>query len=310
MTSAKYFMALLLLVTLAAGCASPPPEPETQQTVALRHIARGQRWLQVHKPDSSEKSLLRAAEIAEAVDDVESATLAYNELATVAYQSGRLARAESYIDRALSYVRTSKGTPVPLQAIVLSNAGCIKTSVDKDDEARRLYEDSLALCRSLGDRAGEARVIVNISELDLRRGDASRALALVQEALALLALTEDLTVLGSAHFNLGVIYEDKGDKEAAASDYHVALEAFREAEFPMGLMSAHAALGRLASQSNDMDEARHHWETALRIAKTLSNDVKGRLALEQLIVIARRVNDTSAIQRYEEQLSRIGESRQ
>lgn len=77
---------------------------------------------------------------------------------------------------------------------------------DRHQEAMEQYLQALGIFREIGDRAREARVLVNIGNTYDELGQTDKAMEYVQEAIAILTELDDEKRLSQAQLNLGVIF--------------------------------------------------------------------------------------------------------
>ncbi|MBI2940375.1 MAG: tetratricopeptide repeat protein [Chloroflexi bacterium] len=143
--------------------------------------------------------------------------------------SGDWARAELLFEQAVRDLRAvstrSDGDPSPLWVLgeILCAYGEVMFFQGKHEAAERLYSESLALFRSVGDRERVSRALRDWARLLLRRGEIARARAQCEESLALLEqLGDDYNPLYLWHY-LAIIALEGGDVERSVSLHREAL---------------------------------------------------------------------------------------
>ncbi|MDP8957741.1 MAG: tetratricopeptide repeat protein, partial [Actinomycetota bacterium] len=97
------------------------------------------------------------------------------------------------------------------------------------DQAKSLLEESLGISRDLGDRAGVAKVLWALTDLYLLEEDLGEALRLASESLAIWREVDDPFGLGWALFLLAVVEVDMEDLPAARSHLEESLRLFDRA---------------------------------------------------------------------------------
>jgi tetratricopeptide (TPR) repeat protein len=92
----------------------------------------------------------------------------------------------------------------------------------------------------------------------------------------------------SAHFNLGLLYEQRGEKEKAEAEFRRAVEIDPEDA------DAHYQLGRIAREEGHLEEAREHFESVVRSSPQHSqHEIWREIAL--LYYSARQYQDALAM---------------
>jgi tetratricopeptide (TPR) repeat protein len=69
------------------------------------------------------------------------------------------------------------------QALITNNLGTAYMELQRYDEAREAFEDSLIACRKIGDREGESIALSNMGEIDLELENDEEAVECNLEAL-------------------------------------------------------------------------------------------------------------------------------
>ncbi len=105
-------------------------------------------------------------------------------------------------------------------------------------------EESLAISRAIGDKAGEGTTLNNISQIFQARGDYAAALAYLEESLAISRAIGDVAGLCATLFNIGHIHYQKDEVEQALNAW---VTVYRLA-YPRQLAQLVQALADLADQ--------------------------------------------------------------
>ena len=95
--------------------------------------------------------------------------------------------------------------------MTLNNISRIYHAWGRNEEALKLLEQSLAIRREIGDRAGEAVTLNNISQIYDAWGRYEEALKLLEQSLAIWREVGDRAGEAVTSWNLGLEYERRGD---------------------------------------------------------------------------------------------------
>ena len=205
-------------------------------------LAEGLRWLSrlgellAHAPDAaSEAALWQARSVLttgqhtvdaareaivrlERLDDPENLASATMRLAIGYRQMAAFADADAAIDRALAlYRQTDLGTSL-LYASALSWKASALIGLGKPDEARRAFEEAIALDEALGDDDRAAVERLNLAELEFAADDVRGALAHTEAVIVALGGHHDTAVV-VAHLNVAayrIVLGEYGEARVAA----------------------------------------------------------------------------------------------
>jgi predicted ATPase len=136
-----------------------------------------------------------------------------------------------------------------------------------------LFEESIALARSLGDQRGAAEAISLLGETVGFQGDAARGIALMEESLAIQRQLGDTT--GSYHtlFRLAEAAATQGQLDRATELHEQSLAMRREVGDTRGMGSTLKCLGVLALARGD------HEEAARRLNEAVATYKRARMTL-------------------------------
>jgi tetratricopeptide (TPR) repeat protein len=124
----------------------------------------------------------------------------------------RYAKAAVYSQKAAALLPEDKKKE---RSLCLHNAGYDFDRVSRYSDALPLYEQSLAIDREIGDKAGEGTTLNNISHIYKARGDYTTALKYLEQSLVLFREIGDKTGEGTLLNNISHIYDAKGDYPTA-----------------------------------------------------------------------------------------------
>ncbi len=131
-----------------------------------------------------------------------------------------------YLNRALSLAIQLDNEEE--KATILQAIGIAYRLLNKQDEALRNYQESLAIKRRLGDKRGMAASLDMIAQIQERLGEADQALKSYEEALRLRRETGDREGAGDVLIDLGGFYHDRGQHDQALKLHKEALLLERE----------------------------------------------------------------------------------
>ncbi len=138
------------------------------------------------------------------------------------------------------------------RADALNGAGNLASSQGDYDESRSLYEESLALRKMLGDRAGVASSLSNLAVLLGLQGEPTAVrTALLENVLLINIELVDRAATARTLSNLGSIAYEQGDNAKARSLYERGMVIDREIGDKRALATCLLNLGRLAHDEGD-----------------------------------------------------------
>ncbi|HLJ66609.1 MAG TPA: tetratricopeptide repeat protein [Chloroflexota bacterium] len=138
---------------------------------------------------------------------------------------GHLTEARTWLETMLEM---HADAPVGRRSAALDTAGWLAFNQADYGRAQALHEESLALRRELGDRAGIAASLHGLGTIADRHGDVDRAVALLEEALALRRDLADRHGTAMSLTNLGALAGRHGEFRRAEALFEEALALLRE----------------------------------------------------------------------------------
>jgi predicted ATPase len=152
-------------------------------------------------------------------------------------------------------------------------------------EGQQRAEELLAIERPV-DPGLRSRALVVAGSMARLRGDLTRALALLEQALALARETGDSICISFACQQLGLAAQLTGDLERARSLLDESLVLMRKMNNQLGIAMHTHFSGRLALQQGELDQARLSWEEGLTLFQELGEQAKVALVLSNLSHVA------------------------
>ncbi len=199
------------------------------------------------------------------------------------YVRGHLSEGRERLAQALEAGGSDSSTA---RAKALNGAGGLAWTQGDYAVARRLFEESLAVFRDLGDRWGMAGPLNNMGLVALEQGDYSVARGVFGESLAILRELRDQRGMALALGNLGIVTMEQGDYAGARGLQEESLSICRELGDRRGIAVALNNLGLVAWSQGDYVAARGLDEESLLLFRELGERRGIAYTLEALAALA------------------------
>jgi predicted ATPase/serine/threonine protein kinase len=198
---------------------------------------------------------------------------------------GHLAEGRRWFAKALD---ACANAPEELLAEALHEAANLVERQGDLAEARSLYERSLDLRRTLGDRPGIALSLHNLGINATDRGDYERAVALHRESADLFREVGDTAGLTITLNGIAVAERYRGNFDEAYSQSLECLAMCRTLGSERGVGIMLFNLGSIAFVRDDLDEAERRLGEGLAVGRSLGERALEANALDSLATIARK----------------------
>jgi len=169
------------------------------------------------------------------------------------------------------------------------------------DQAIALHQTAVAAAHRAGDRPGQARALMLLSDILFMTGDSAAGTATAEQALALFRDLGDRAGQGDALNGLGRVQQRTGHYPAAATCHQQALDLCRDLGNRHGQSDALLKLTELSYMTGDYPAARACAEQALELVRDPGNQREEALALLHLGVVQELTGDYPAARASEEQ---------
>ena len=176
-------------------------------------------------------------------------------------------------------------------ASALNNLGTLAYSQGDYPTARALYEESLATRRALGDRIGIAGSVSNLGNLAYLEGDYDASRALHEESLGIERELGNQWGIATSLQGLGLALEEQGDHAAARAAFDEGLAIQRELGNRPGIGNSLNNLGNAACEQGDYATAQRLYEEALVIQRELGDREHIAAVLDNLALVAAEQGD-------------------
>jgi len=144
------------------------------------------------------------------------------------------------------------------KAKALRIAGLARYRLGDMAGCRRDFEDSLEICRRIGDTDGIGKSYSNLGLLFTCRGEWGRARECLAQALEIAAASGNTVQIAIRSYNLGCLERRSGRWDLAETYLSKSLDLFRNVQHPAGVSWALSELGLLYAQRGGMDQAERY----------------------------------------------------
>jgi predicted ATPase/class 3 adenylate cyclase len=168
------------------------------------------------------------------------------------YQHGHATEGRRWLQRAMDVASAAGGEPL---ARVAHGLGVILDQLGEPDQARQLFERSLAIWRELGQRAEQARELNSLA-ITHRHLDVEAGRALLQEAIAISREVGPPLRLAAALTNLGQLESASGHYDRAAAVLQEALTIDQKYGDPFGAAVDQHSIALVSVRAGRPREAR------------------------------------------------------
>ncbi|MCX6046720.1 MAG: tetratricopeptide repeat protein [Chloroflexi bacterium] len=179
-------------------------------------------------------------------------------------------------------------TLVLARARALAGAGWL---ADADGSEIPLYAESLALCRQVGDRWGEAYALRGLVVISSNITDLVPAEAHLQASLQIFQALQDNWGIGLVFFSLGWLAMSRDKIDEAARDWEESLRRFRQCGDRWGISVALGAFGYLARLRGQYPQAADLTHESLALFRELGDKAGVSYSLIRLGNLAWRRGD-------------------
>ena len=169
------------------------------------------------------------------------------------------------------------------------------------DQAIALHQTALAAARRAGDRPGQARALMLLSDIYILTSDSAAAAAAAEQALALFRDLDNRAGQGDTLNSLGLVQQLTGNYPAAATSHQQALELFRGLDDQHGQADALSNLSELHCLTGNYPAARACAEQVLELRRDPANRRDQAFALTELSMVQRLTGDYPAARACAEQ---------
>jgi tetratricopeptide (TPR) repeat protein len=186
-------------------------------------------------------------------------------------------------------------------SIALFNKGAIHKLFGQNEQALALYQQSLEICRKIGDRQGEGTTLNNISLIYDAKGDYDTALGYLEKSLAIQQQIGDRPGEGATLNNISQIYHAKGDYDTALVYLEQSLAIRQQIGDRKGEGTTLNNISLIYDAKGDYDTALGYLEQSLAIRQQIGDRMGEGVTLNNLATTAHAKGDYDTALRYLEQ---------
>ena len=180
------------------------------------------------------------------------------------------------------------------QCRALAALGQPKQATVDCQEGRRIFHDA-------GDLAAESGALHDMAEVPINQGDLEQARKLYEQALALARQTGDKRATARELANIGVIYIQRGDFATGKKRYAEALEAYREVGDKHGMQVTTANSGEVSYAEGQLGTALAEYKDALVLAREVGHRSSEAIDMKNMgDVLAAQGDLQGAMQMYQQ----------
>jgi tetratricopeptide (TPR) repeat protein len=185
------------------------------------------------------------------------------------------------------------------------NLGSVASELREWEEARRYYQQALAIKIEYGDRFSQASTYHNLGAIAEELREWEEARRYYQQALAIKIEYGDRFSQASTYHNLGIVASELREWEEARRYYQQALEIDIEYGDRFSQAETYHQLGRVAQQLREWEEARHNYQQALAIKIEYGNRFSQASTYHNLGIVASELREWEEARRYYQQALEI-----
>jgi CHAT domain-containing protein/Tfp pilus assembly protein PilF len=163
--------------------------------------------------------------------------------------------------------------------------GVVYSDLGENQKALELYNEALLLQRAIGDKSGEADMLVNLAARYEALGENQKALEFLNQALPLERAVGDKTHEATTLMDLGTVYTDLGENQKALEFLNKALLLQRAVGDKSGEADTLFGLGKLYYVLGEKQKALEFLNPALSLMRTVGDKSAEATALSGLGVV-------------------------
>jgi len=216
---------------------------------------------------------------------------------------GRLSEGRGRIEGFLATAEPSRSA----RAKALFAAGFLAQSQGDYDAALAMHQESAAIYRELGDRAGSGLALFGLGRVAYEQGKLAAARELLEESLMIAREFKDETAIGLRVTSLAHVALEASDLVRARALFDEGLSRWRRLGGRQGVAYALSGLGDVLRVEGDAAAARPLYEEALAIQRGLGDRANMPITLRRLGFVTLEQGDLPAAGAYLEEALTLSE---
>ncbi|MCP4215345.1 MAG: CHAT domain-containing protein [bacterium] len=190
------------------------------------------------------------------------------------------------------------------EADCLLRLGEVHRALSENEEARRNYNEALAIYRGKKDGLGVANCLQSLGDVHRVLDENKEAQSRYFEALAIYRGIKDRLGAANCLHRLGNVHRTLDENEEARSRYSEALDIYKKIKAKMGVADCLRSLGEVHRKLDENEEARSHYSEALAIYRAIKDTQAMANCLKNLGDVHRVLfENKEALRRYSEALA-------
>jgi non-specific serine/threonine protein kinase len=217
---------------------------------------------------------------------------------------GHLSEGRGWLERLLARPGSGGVAGTASRAKALTGAGELTYRQGDYERAEAFFEESLALCKALGDRQGLAQALNSLGNVATSQARYSQASSLHEQSLEVHRELGNLRSIAASLNNLADIAFSQGDYDRARTLYEEGLGLLRSVGDSRAIATLLSNLGNVASSQGDYPQAVALHEESLALRRSVGDRVGlAELLVDMGIVAFYQGDPTRAMTLYDEGLT-------
>jgi non-specific serine/threonine protein kinase len=201
---------------------------------------------------------------------------------------GQMSEGSMWLERmlVLDEAAGEQAAPSAVRGRALYYASRLALHLGRRDRALALAQEALALVKGTGDQADISNVLAMLGAIALATGSQEEAATYFTESYTAAKHAGEAGAMGLALLNLGEIARKRGEVARATEFLEEALALVRANEMTWGIANILTLLGHLARQEQDYERAKRRYRESLTIYQRLGNATYTAWCLEGIAAVA------------------------
>jgi tetratricopeptide (TPR) repeat protein len=227
-----------------------------------------------------------AVEAASAIKDLQQMAKMHHGLGNAYQRLQQPIKARRHFDKALALYSIESDLSAVYR--VENDLGDLLLQEGHVESAEQHFLKALAGADELRlDRRGRGYILLNLGEVNLRKGRLNEAQGYLEEALAVGEALGERIVGSNVKLLLGRLQEERGNHHEADEQFRAAIRIVEELDMPDRLRDCHMAYAEVLDKRGDTALAARHWRSAAETAKATALGLGSRRRPETGVVTDR-----------------------
>jgi tetratricopeptide (TPR) repeat protein len=255
--------ALVLADRALSICRSLNPVPEPTQARLLGILAGV--YLACRDWDNAVATYEAAIEGAEAFWDLRRLARMYGGLSAAYQELGETDNSARYGIRSVALLEVLRDRAEVARSE--NSLGLILMTRGDTEGARKHLDRSLQIAEEVELEAGRSRVLISLTDLSLREGNAGQAYAFALQALELAERLHEAGSIAEAHCWMGRTLDRLEDADASDRQFELGIQMFEQLAMREKLIICHRAYAECLERRGELARAYDHMKRALQASR-------------------------------------------